>query len=98
MYVVGVAKKYISGGRRHPRARKYWHVYGYDDAGRFVSYRVSFWRVPMLRRQIRRLLTVTCQACRRRVKILDPEKISGEIPCLYCGNALIIPAKYAPRE
>ena len=75
MWIIGVSKRWLNYDAKHSRGgKKYWHVFGYDDVGRFFCNRVSTTRAMLLRTKIVRLQTFMCTKCGFKFKSVKNSK------------------------
>mgnify|MGYP001592674313 CR=1 FL=1 len=55
MLVKGVSKRWQRKRKSHPRAKKVWNVYFYDEDGRFRTKRISATQVLFYKAQIKKI-------------------------------------------
>lgn len=82
--ITGVSYRFISGGKKHPRAKKYPYVYGYTDSGQLRSWRIPSYLVPIFKLKIKKVRLMACPKCFAKFKVIEKEK-GEEIRCPVCS-------------
>jgi hypothetical protein len=84
VYVIGVAKKYISShSKNHPRAKKYPFVYLIDDNWKIYAKRISTWQMPFYNALKHYRVIRYCQECGMKFKVLVRKK-NQKLMCPIC--------------
>ena len=74
MLVKGVSKRWQRKRKSHPRAKKVWNVYFYDEDGRFRTKRISATQVLFYKAQIKKIRLFECGKCGFRFKSVSRPK------------------------
>jgi hypothetical protein len=90
VYVIGVARKYISShGKNHPRAKKYPFVYLMDDDWKVYTKRISFWQIPLFKALKCHRIKRYCSECGVKFRAIVRNK-KGTVECPNCYQMLRI--------
>jgi len=65
MIVIGVYKRYnhSTKSKNHPRAKRNWYLFFYDEDLRLRTKKISVWLVPYYKIKIRKRKTFVCLNC-----------------------------------
>jgi len=65
MIIIGVVKRYNSStkSKNHPRAKKHWYIFYYDDDFTIHTRRISIFLVPYYKIQVRKRRQFVCNSC-----------------------------------
>jgi len=80
--ITGVSYRFVSGGKKHPRAKRYPYVYGYTDTGRLVSWRIRSYMVPFFKLQCKKVTRHRCAKCLSLYMVFGDPKDTG---CPVCA-------------
>jgi len=86
-YVVSVSKTYIHrGNHRHQRkTKRRWHIYYYDEQGKFCTKRVSWLEALYYKTKKCSRYKMVCPDC-GSVFIAIVSGFRNKVECPYCGN------------
>lgn len=86
-YIVSVSKTYIHRGNHKHRdsTKKYWHIYYYDEDGKFNTKRVNTIQALYYKTQKRKRLKYICLEC-GDISIGLVKSSNEEIECPYCED------------
>ena len=86
-YVVSVSKTYIHrGNHRHQRkTKRRWHIYYYDDQGKFCTKRVNWLEALYYKTQKCSRYKMVCPDC-GSVFIAIVSGFRNKVECPYCEN------------
>ncbi len=85
-YVISVSKTYKHrGNHRHKRAKKYWHVFYYDEEKSLHCDQVNWFQALYYKRQKRHRIKVICDKC-GMIFLSLPKRIKdiSKLDCPYC--------------
>ena len=84
-YIVSVSKTYIHRGNHKHRdsTKKYWHIYYYDEYGKFNTKRVSLLQALYYKTQKKKRMKFVCDECETIFMVLVKSK-NKIIPCPNC--------------
>ena len=82
--VVSVSKTHTNRGshRHRPSTKKYWHIYYYDEEGKFCTQRVSFIEALFYKLNKARRLKFFCQNCENVFTFIVPR--GRKLRCPNC--------------
>ena len=83
MIVIGVYRRYNSStkSKNHPRAKKHWYVFYYDDFFVLHTKRISFFMVPYYKIQVKKRRVFVCLDCNTKFLALI-KKGTKFVPCI----------------
>ena len=86
-YIVSVSKTYIHRGYHKHRdsTKKHWHIYYYDEEGKFNTKRVSLLQALYYKTQKRKRLKYLCIEC-GNVFVGLVKSSKKELDCPYCDD------------
>jgi len=85
-YIVSVAKAYKHRGKhQHRTAKKHWHVYYYDEIGKFHTNQINLLQSLYYRTQKRHRYKVACSEC-GSVFIALIKSFREKLECPYCSS------------